>query len=104
MDVHVYTLEARDRAATPYPESDYWTYDYAEAKERAQAARLMVIDNTYTFEDSESVDDFTGCDSCRYCGATVLEESPGGLWGLADEAGRDAARYCDPAPDHMHAV
>ena len=63
MDVHVYTLEARVRAATPYPESDYWTYDYTEAKERAAAARLMVIDNTYTFEDSEPLDDFTEPDT-----------------------------------------
>jgi hypothetical protein len=62
MDVTVYTLEARKRDETPYPESDFWTYDFEEAKTRAEAARLMVIENTFEWADSEPVSgaDFTG--------------------------------------------
>jgi hypothetical protein len=59
MDVHVYTLEARQRGETPYPECDFWTFDYDEAQEYAQAAKLLVIDNTYEWADSAPLDDFT---------------------------------------------
>lgn len=59
MDVHVYTVEAKNRADTPYPHSEFHTQNYDEALAYAEQARLMLIDNTYTFEDSELVKDFT---------------------------------------------
>ena len=59
MDLHVYTLSAKNQKETPYPESEFWSEDYEEAKSRAMEAHLMVIDNTYTWEDSEMIDDFT---------------------------------------------
>lgn len=62
MDITVYTLEARNRADTPYPECDFWTYDYQEAKKRAQDTRLIVIANTYEWADSEPLDDYAPCD------------------------------------------
>jgi hypothetical protein len=59
LEVTVYTLEAKRREDTPYPESDFYTYDYEEAKQRAAAARLIVIANEYEWADSEPLDDYT---------------------------------------------
>lgn len=63
MDVHVYTVEAKKREETPYPASEYWTYNYDEAKGYAQQQNLIVIDNTYEWADSEPLDDFTKPDA-----------------------------------------
>lgn len=58
-DIHVYTLEARNREETPAEHAEFETEDYQEARDRAYGAGLLVIDNTYTWSDSEMVDDFT---------------------------------------------
>ena len=61
LSVIVYTLEATRRDETPYPESDFSTQDYDEALAAAQDSHLMVIENTYEWQDSEPVSgaDFT---------------------------------------------
>jgi hypothetical protein len=80
LEVHVYTVEARKRDETPYPACDYHTQDYEEAERYAAENKLMVIDNTYEWNDSEMVDDFTeDSDSgppqrCANCGAREGED------------------------------
>jgi hypothetical protein len=60
LKLDVYTLEAREgAAATPYPESEFWTMDYQEAQAEAQDKKLRVIGNTYEWADSELLDDYT---------------------------------------------
>ena len=63
LQVDVYTVEARKREDTPYPATDFYTYDYQEAQAYAQRERLIVIVNHYEFEDSEPLDDFTEDDN-----------------------------------------
>ena len=58
-DIHVYTLEARNRDETPAADAEFETENYEEARDRAEAAGLRVIDNTYEWADSEMIDDFT---------------------------------------------
>ena len=59
LEVTVYTVEARNRADTPYPASEFYTQDYDEAQGYAQRERLIVIANTYEWADSEPLDDYT---------------------------------------------
>jgi hypothetical protein len=59
LDVTVYTVEARKREETPYPATDFWTYDYEEAKAYAAREHLIVIANEYEWADSEPLDDYT---------------------------------------------
>jgi len=58
MDVIVYTFEARDRVNGHNPLPDYSTQDYEEAKRLAQENRLLLIENTYVFEDSQLLEDY----------------------------------------------
>ena len=67
LEVTVYTVEARKRGETPYPASDFWTYDYEEAKEYAQCERLIVIANEYKWADSEPLEDYTGSEEDDHC-------------------------------------
>lgn len=62
LEVIVYTVEARERAETPYPASDFHTQDYDEARKYAQDNRLLLIENTYEWADSQPVDDFAPMD------------------------------------------
>lgn len=54
-DIHVYTLED----AHGNESGTFATGSYEEARDRARADHLRVIDNTYVWDDSEMVDDFT---------------------------------------------
>lgn len=40
---------------------------------------------------------------CRYCGQQVEHDEDTGFWEDPDELALDASRYCDSAPDHLHA-
>lgn len=76
MDIHVYTLEGKNRSEIP-PEADgFATEDYEEAKGRARECGLMVIDNTYEWADSEMIDDFTDTEPCDECGADIPVSHP----------------------------
>lgn len=57
--VTVYTVEAKNRAETPYPHEEFQTLDYQEALAYAQEHKLMVIENIFEFDDSQMLDDFT---------------------------------------------
>lgn len=107
LQVFIYTVEARKRDETPYPASELWWYEAKDADAYAKENRLRVIENEYTWEDSEMIGDYTP-DVCRYCGAEI--ERAGGTWEAATpgEAQGDPERpaWCpaDDAPGHLHAL
>lgn len=60
LEVHVYTVTTQSGEPALYPACDFYTFDYEEAKGYAQEERLVVIDNTYEWSDSEVLDDYSG--------------------------------------------
>jgi hypothetical protein len=54
MPLHLYTFEEKDGT-----ESSFSTQNFEEASTFAQKYRMKLIDNTYEFEDSELVEDYT---------------------------------------------
>jgi hypothetical protein len=58
MEVTVYTF----RDAEGYEYGVFYTQDYQEAKEYAQANGLKIIANTFEWAADEELDDFTGAD------------------------------------------
>ena len=56
-EVTVYTFEQKDGTRL-----DLWTFDAQEADQYARDHSLMLIENTYTWEDSELAEDYTGSD------------------------------------------
>ncbi len=84
MDIHVYTFEDSNGDAV---EAAQPIYDYTYAKGYARASRLLIIDNTFTFEDSEPADDFRerqcGEGAC-YATATVEDANSDTGWWCAE--------------------
>lgn len=58
MSIEVYTFESADN--TPF--GSYSTQNISDAREYARKAKLRLIANTYTFEDSELIEDYTETD------------------------------------------
>ena len=71
-DITVYTLEVVKPGSPqggPYETlhwGDFETQDYGEARRLASNLGLLVIGNTYTWSDSEPLDDYTP--RCEVCG------------------------------------
>ena len=76
LEVIVYTVEARERAETPYPASDFYTQDYDEARKFAADNRLLLIENTYEWSDSQLLEDYAPKN-----------------WAIVDEDGNVADRF-----------
>jgi len=54
-EIYVYTFEDADGS-----EDTYTTQDYQKAVDRARKYGLRIISNTYEWQDSELLDDYTG--------------------------------------------
>lgn len=57
--IEVYTVETRKRSATPYPHSEFYTFDQHTAEDYAREHGLLAIRNTFVFEDSEMTADYS---------------------------------------------
>lgn len=54
MKLHLYTFEDRHGY-----EDTYTTSDYADAEAYARANAMRIIDNTYVWDEAETIADFT---------------------------------------------
>ena len=96
-DQTIYTFEARERKDTPYPHTDAWTRDYEEARRYAEENRLLLIENTYEWEDSQLLEDHAPKDwAITYGGTTkAIDDEPEVIerYATEDEAREDLARF-----------
>ncbi len=80
LQVTVYTVEARNRQDTPYPASEFYSYDYEDAQGYAQKNRLLLIENTYEWADSNLLEDYAPKD-----------------WAVVEENGSECDRFATEA-------
>jgi rubredoxin len=73
MEIEVYTFKDKDGQEF----GTYFTQDIEEAKEYARDNKLRVIANTFVWDDSEEIEDYTEVGhiwmECRRCGAKFDE-------------------------------
>ena len=58
------------------------------------------------FAEAVAAGDATVITDCEFCGESIIEDQPFGFWVAVigdDTAGQDHGRYCEDAPDHLHA-
>ena len=101
-DLTVYTFELPDGKIMAYPDAELWTLDYPEADAYAREKGYQLIANEYEWQDSELLEDYAPATECRFCGIVIVQEESG-LYEDPDYEDADNRRYCDEAPDHLHA-